>query len=153
MTSFLTATNYLLSLTTPSGVSLSCKVQSFNHPGVSGKSGIYSTPRREIPVPGQKLEYDSFECTILLEKGGISYKELYKWIRECVETVDTIAFDKKTVDVHLALQNGSGYEELGFTYVSAFPTSLGSIELDSTNAEDTYLKYTATFEYAYFKIN
>lgn len=150
---FLSSTNFSLSLITPDGTSLNCALQTANHPSVSAKSGIHSTPRRELPIPGQKLEYEPLKVTLILEESMASYIAIYDWLKQCVEEDDYKAFQDKTIDAKLLVRTQKGNLNKTITYVRCFPTELGGLEFKTTDEESTYLTSDATFEYAYFEIS
>lgn len=149
---FLTSTNFKVTLDSVRYPGLSCTIQNFTLPSVSTGPANYTTPRRNIPMPGDKYEFDPLVITMLLKEDLENYETVFNWLKDCVETNDK-PLSEKVSDIRVNIFNGKNISQKVFTFVSAFPSNLGSILLNTTDASDEYLTVEATFQYAYFKID
>ena len=55
-------------------------VQTANLPGISLGTATVSTPLYDYPVPGDKINYQSFDMSFLVDENLSNYKELHDWI-------------------------------------------------------------------------
>ena len=54
--------------------------QTANIPGISLGSGIQPTPLTDVPIPGDKLSYQSLDITFLVDENLNNYKEIHDWL-------------------------------------------------------------------------
>lgn len=148
---FLSSTNFSVTLDSVRYPGLNCSIQDFTLPSISAGNANYFTPRRNIPMPGDKYEFDPLVVSMLLKDDLSNYETVFNWLKDCIETSDK-PLTEKTSDIRLTLFNGKNISQKVFTFVTAFPSELGSITLSTKNASDEYLTVEATFQYAYFKI-
>ena len=149
---FLTSTGFKVSLDSSRFPGLNCTIQNFPLPGVSAPgTGNYETPRRNIPMPGDKYLFDPLTVTMILKEDFSNYETAFDWLKLCVETPDD-PLSEKTSDIRLTIYNNKNNVSKTLKFVSAFPSDLGQITFDTTDASDEYLTCTVTFQYAYFDI-
>lgn len=149
---FLTSTNFKVSLDSVSYPGLNCSIQSFTLPSLSIGNANYVTPRRNIPMPGDKYEFSPLVVSMLLKEDLSNYETVFNWLKQCIETSDK-PLTEKTSDIRLTLFNGKNISQKVFTFVMAFPSELGAIQLNTADGSDEYLTVEATFQYAYFKLD
>ena len=153
LSNHLSATSFSLQFTDNDGNDIGCDVQSFTHPSVSvGAVGNYATPRRDIPVPGDKYEFDALSVSILLDEDLSIYKRIKGWIDDCITTDDEPQFRNKVTDVHLHVRSNKGNKTNTFIYKNAFPTNLGSVAFRANDLSDTFLTVEAEFSFSHFVI-
>jgi len=139
--------------------------QEANLPGASVGFAEFNTPLIDVPVVGNKLNYNEFTVKFMIDEQVASWNELYKWML-------AIASPKSLEDraQYNALQNQntkypSLYSDANLTIMSAlnnplvkvnfhrmFPVSLTDIDFDTQQSSDTILTATATFRYEFFEI-
>ena len=54
--------------------------QTANIPGISLGSGVQPTPLVDIPIPGEKISYQSLDINFLVDENLNNYKEIHDWI-------------------------------------------------------------------------
>lgn len=148
----LTATSFSLSLRDPDGNNMACDIQGFTHPGFNVSSTGYSTPRRNIPVPGDHIEFDSLTVQFILDEDMTIYEKFFDWIKKNYTENDELNFEKKVVDIDLHIRSGQGNRTLTLKYHSAHPTGMGEIGFAATDDADTYLTFNVNFEFSHFTI-
>jgi len=136
-----------------------------NLPGVSIGSINYNTPLLDIPLAGNKLNFNEFTMQFYIDETITSWNELYNWFL-------AIAAPTKLTDraSYNALQTGntlnSGYySDATLTIMSAlnnpivsinfyrmFPIQLSDIQFDTQSSADNIISATATFRYERFVI-
>jgi len=148
---FLTSNGWKLQLDAAKYPGLSCAVQSFAFPGVSTKSGIMPSPRRDIPFPGTKQEYPAIKMSLLMDQDFATYTTLFDWWLSTSETSD-VDLDDKTSEVRLQLVNSKANLTKTIVFVRAYPTDIGGFDLDVTDQNDTYITFDVTLDYSHFTI-
>jgi hypothetical protein len=162
-TNFLQPSKFILAFNRLPTVQYFC--QSANLPGVSLGQAQYSTPLLDVPVAGNKLEYNEFNIQFYIDEDIASWNELYKWFL-AIASPKSFA-DRNTTN---SLQNqyttkASYYSDSNLTIMSAlnnpvaridfhkmFPVSLSDIQFDTTQSADTIITATAIFRYDFFEI-
>ena len=54
--------------------------QSANIPGISLGSATQPTPLIDVPIPGDKINYQSLDITFLVDENLNNYKEIHDWL-------------------------------------------------------------------------
>lgn len=137
--------------------------QTANLPGVSLGEATYVTPFRDLPIAGNKLNYNSFDVSFTLDEELIGWKELYNWMFSIAAPT---GFDDRN---RLSSQQNNGkfqrqtsYSDATLTILSAlnnplirvyfhnlYPVSLSDIEFDTKSSADEILTGTASFAFEY----
>ena len=118
-----------------------------NVPSVSLNEATAGFRNRAGFVPGDKMNFDPLTVRIAMDENFAVYHELYGWLRSHVEQTDL-----KTVDISLSIMSSHNNPIQTFTFVNAFPTTLGSLEFNSQNTDVEYVYLDVTFRYDYFKL-
>ena len=136
-------------------------VQSVSHPSVDVPSAAGSYSRiSQLDQTGDKLEFGTVTLQIMLDEEMAAYNELYTWMKRLVEEKHVPAAEATRTqtlssehDITLLILNSSNNQQKRITYNSAFPISLGEIQLESTATEPTPISVPVTFRYTYFEIS
>lgn len=131
--------------------------QTFELPGVTLGRAIRPTPLVDIPEPGDKLEFDDFSITFLIDEELKNYKEIWKWLMH-------LGYPKNTKEYRLMVQKQTAYTRKSdiqlncmtnkfnitdsIVFHSAFPIALSGIVFDSANTDVDHPVATATFAYS-----
>ena len=51
-----------------------------NIPGITLGTANQPTPLKDLPIPGDKLEYDNLSITFLVDEGLENYREIHGWL-------------------------------------------------------------------------
>lgn len=149
---FLTSTGFKLTLDSSQFPGINCTIQSVNIPSLSiGGDGMYATPYRTIPLPGDTYNFDPLTVTMILKHDMANYIAVKDWMTQCIETEDDPLRDK-TSDIRISVFNNKNNLTKTFVFVTAFPSDLGTITFNITDASDDYITVDVTFQYAYFTI-
>ena len=54
--------------------------QTANIPGISLGGATQPTPLVDVPIPGDKINYDSLDITFLVDENLNNYKEIHDWL-------------------------------------------------------------------------
>jgi len=124
--------------------------QSVSVPGITLGEFEQQTPLINIPIPGDKLEFESLSATFLIDEDLANYIEVMNWMRglgtpETLEEYDTLQKTSPTYDtttniavakdaisditLHILTNSKNTNKEVIFR--DCFPTALGAIAFDS----------------------
>lgn len=143
-------TNVQYKLEIPTLPNLTYWVQTAFLPTVSIEGGLLSSPNREIPVPGHKLEFDSMTMTFLLDQDLRNYEEIYYWMLKIqVEK----QFSEMTQDIKLHFLTGQMNISRTITLVGAYPTTLTEVAMGSDDSDSVGVIGSVIFQYQYFTFN
>ena len=153
-----------------------------NVPGVSLGQAIQTTPMIDMPIIGDKLTYDDFYVTFLVDEELKNYTEMHDWLVNCAapqersqfrgkerpagipkrpqtEIMDLILGNVKSSDrdlysnLDLFIMSSKNNPIVKIQMVEAFPISLTNIEYSHQESDVTYAECTATFAFSYFTIS
>ena len=153
-----------------------------NVPGVSLGQAVQTTPMLDMPIIGDKLTYDDFYVTFLVDEELKNYTEMHDWLINCAapetrsqfqgkarpdgipqrpqtEIMDLILGNVKSSDrdlysnLDLFIMSSKNNPVVKIQMVEAFPISLTNIEYSHQESDVTYAECTATFAFSYFTIS
>ena len=153
-----------------------------NVPGVSLGQAVQTTPMLDMPIIGDKLTYDDFYVTFLVDEELKNYTEMHDWLINCAapekrsqfrgkerpagipkrpqtEIMDLILGNVKESDrdlysnLDLFIMSSKNNPVVKIQMVEAFPISLTNIEYSHQESDVTYAECTATFAFSYFTIS
>ena len=153
-----------------------------NIPGVSLGQAVQTTPMIDMPIIGDKLTYDDFYVTFLVDEELKNYTEMHDWLINCAaperrsqfqgkarpdgipqrpqtEMMDLLLGNVKQSDrdlysnLDLFIMSSKNNPVVKIQMVEAFPISLTNIEYSHQESDVTYAECTATFAFSYFTIS
>lgn len=137
-----------------------------NIPGVSIKPLPQPTAFIDLHVPGNKLEYDTFDIQFLVDEDYRSWFDVHDWIRGMAFPTDFEEYQNlknqsryqpeiKPVqysEASLSIFTNKNNPNLMIHFREVFPVSLSSIGFDVELNADTIITATASFKFAYFDL-
>lgn len=126
---------------------------------------VQSTPLSDIPLPGDKLEFEYLNIRFMIDDKLKNYRELYDWIislgfpRDHSQYRDLIAKSRFRLsseassaysDGVLSILNISSSVVKNIKFIDLLPISLGGTEFNTTDDDPQILTASATFAYTYF---
>ena len=153
-----------------------------NIPGVSLGQAVQATPFTDMPVIGDKLTYDDFYFTFIVDEQLKNYQEMHNWLvnigfpasgsqfkaqarpdgttRASQQIIDrstpgrVVDMVDRTLysDIELFILSSKNNPVVKFQMFESFPTSLTAIEYSQQETDTTYAECTCTFAYTYFTI-
>ena len=153
-----------------------------NVPGVSLGQAVQTTPMIDMPIIGDKLTYDDFYVTFLVDEQLKNYTEMHDWLINCAapevrsqflgkarpdgipkrpqtEIMDLVLGNVPQSDrdlysnLDLFIMSSKNNPLVKIQMVEAFPISLTNIEYSHQESDVTYAECTATFAFSYFTIS
>ena len=138
--------------------------QSVNIPGINLGQAPINSPLLDYYAPGNKITYNPFNITFLINGDGQSWKDLHDWFRAMASPE---SFDERNrlsnlqsnrnnlksySDATLTLLSNLNNPILRINFVNMFPITLSDIMLDTKNSADDVITSDASFMFEYFNI-
>lgn len=120
-------------------------IQECNIPGISLSPVNQQSPLMQFSHPGEKLNYEDFQCTFLVDKNFKNYKEVIDWMTR----ISTKAGRSQEDEYENPVLSIGPTKSIRF--YNAFPISISGLSLKSNETNVVYLTSTATFRYDYFE--
>jgi hypothetical protein len=118
-------------------------------PSVTVNEVTVNRPITNVYVPGDKIESEALNITMLVAEDMDNYIEIYNWLNRCVNTVNS---EDKYDDVTVYILSSKNNANVGVTFHNAFPTSIGSINFNVQDADVSYAQVDVTFRFDYFTL-
>lgn len=150
------------------GVSFFC--QSANMPLLQLGTANFDTRLKNIPLPGEKLEYSELVIRFIIQENMENYIELYNWLVGLGSPEDVRQYQAWNEQSfkrfpNLIDKDASNYSDgvlsildsdynptVNIYYKNCFPTSLQGLEFDISSGDTQYLTAQATFNFQQYKI-
>lgn len=118
-----------------------------NIPGVSLQE--IGVKYRNLPgfTPGNSLTYEQLSCNLLCDEKMLAYIECFSWLKHNAKDGEGI----KTTDIIVETLNSHFNTSRSFRFINAFPTTLGSLEFNSSG-EPGYASFDVSFSYDEFDV-
>ena len=152
-----------------------------NIPGVSLGQAVQSTPLIDMPIIGDKLTYDDFYVTFLVDEQLKNYIEIHDWLVNCGAPQgrdqfmdkdrpagipkrpgriknDLVLGDISGTDrdlysnIDLFIMSSKNNPVVKFQMIECFPISLTNVEYSHQEADVQYAECTVTFAFSYFTV-
>ena len=141
-----------------------------NIPSLSMGNATQPTYLKDIPIPGDKVEYGDFSLRFIVDENLENYMQIHKWIRglgypeSLKEIFDFQENDPKGAprreingldifsDGTLQVLNSSYNAQFNVVFKDMFPVDLTSLDFDATNNDIDYFTAEVTFKYTIYNI-
>ena len=155
-------------------------VQTCNLPGLTMNNTEIPNPFKNIPVMGEKIEYEDLNLTFLVDEYLENYLQLHQWLtaigfpekREqfrthrdvtsntpasggtpSVDTINSAVADKAMYsDAYLMILSNKNNPIVEIDFKNEFPTSIGGLSFDGGATDVEYLTCDVTFKYQIYEI-
>ena len=156
-------------------------VTAVNLPGISLGTATLATPFKDIPVPGEKLDYDVLTINFIVDEYLENYISLHNWMtglgfpesrsqfqtyRDTTSNTPADRAGTKHVDrVGIATPDRSMYSDafimllsnknnpiLQVNFEDIFPTSIGGLDYNQSATDVDYLTTSADFAYKIYTL-
>lgn len=132
--------------------------QSVAHPGM--EMSAIETPYKKVAVPftGDVVQFTDLACEIIIDEDMHSYTEMHNWMRRNLDNNVAGGLDRTSrdapsyADITLSILSSHNNQNRQIRYIDAFPTSIGSINFQSTSSGVEYLTFSANFRFIYFEL-
>ena len=147
-----------------------------NLPGITLSETVQNTPFKDIPIMGNKLEYEDLSVTFICDEFLENYTSLHEWMTAIDQfstfrsttsnaPTDTRGSSKDIGDVGVSTAIKGMFSDatlmvlsnknnpiVQVNYADVFPTSLSALDFNQNATDVEYLQATATFKYKLYEI-
>ena len=146
--------------------------QRVNLPGGSVQAVSQTTPFKNRPVAGQKLDYETLRIEFMVEEEMYSWEEIHNWLKDIgtetsFQDYQNLARLSKSSslaatlnkrptpysDGMLTILSTQNNPKIRFHFYDLFPVSLGDIEFSTEKSAEQVYTVEATFMFFYYEIS
>ena len=157
-------------------------VVSCNVPGVTMGQGVVPTPLIDVPLMGDKLTYDQFSMTFLVDEKLKNYIELHDWLVNMAAPQNHDQFGGRTseyvispsqptkfyrngeevtgstsdrdlyCDIQLTILSSKNNPVAVITMQNAFPVTLSALDYTQQDTDTTYVQCNVSFAFMLYTI-
>ena len=166
---FLAPIGFKFNLQRSPGVAFFCNQA--NIPDLQLGVAMQPNPLRDIPVPGDKVEFGDLNLRFLVDEDLKNYMEIQNWIRglgypESTEQFDKLDKDGASIiprrykqmgdqiysDATLQILSSNMVAKFNVNFKDLFPVSLTTLTFDATDTDIEYFTADATFKYTSYNL-
>jgi hypothetical protein len=144
--------------------------QAANVPGVSLTEIIRPTPFIDLYHPGEKMIYDTFTITFLVDEDMRAFTEIHDWIRAMTFPTDFKEYrdlerlarapylfgtapkgKPQYSEAIMTLHSNKNNPKFRVKFYDLFPTTLSSLMFNSQDTAENIVVADATFRFAYYE--
>lgn len=125
-------------------------MQSCILPSMQVEGGILPGMRRDIPVPGSKVEFENLIINFIVDENLENYFEVYKWFQD-IQTAKHV--NEMVSDCSLHFLDGGNRVQRTIDFVGAYPLIMTELSLNSDDSDTVPVTCSVTFNYQYFKFS
>jgi hypothetical protein len=132
--------------------------QSVSHPSMEMSAVETAFKKVAVPFSGDTLVFGALSCDIILDEDMHSYTEMFNWMRRNLDNNPANALDRtsrdapNSADITLSILSSHNNQTRQIRYIDAIPTSIGTVQFQSTGSGTEYLTFTVDFRYIYFEL-
>ena len=142
-----------------------------NTPEVILGTAVQRTYLKDIPVPGDKLQYGDLNITFMVDEDMENYLQIYQWITSLgfpesisqfseLKDTDRLLPEKPVAGDHfnersdatLMILNSDYNPSVKIKFKDVFPVSLSAVPFNVTAEAQQYYTATASFRYTIFDV-
>ena len=166
---FLAPIGFKFNLQRSPGVAFFCNQA--NIPDLQLGVAMQPNPLRDIPVPGDKVEFGDLNLRFLVDEDLKNYMEIQNWIRglgypESTEQFDKLDKDGASIiprrykqmgdqiysDATLQILSSNMVAKFNVNFKDLFPVSLTTLTFDATDTDIEYFTADANFKYTSYNL-
>lgn len=165
------STKFKLSFTRLPYVTYFCS--SVNIPGISSTPTQQATPFSDLPVPGDKIVYDTLDISFLIDEDYRSWFTIHDWVRGFTfptsfeeyrnlglnntsypqnKAIALSSENPQYSDAILTIYTNKNNPNIRIKFRDCFPVSLSSVKFSAQENADVILNGDASFKFAYYDI-
>ena len=128
-----------------------------NVPSLTANEVLQGYGNRNAYLPGDTLEYGTFEITFIVDEEMKNYIEMNSWITKnadhnITKTKSTsFSHEEKVKDITMSVLTAKNTINKQLRFTDAFPTSLGELAFTTQDTAVEYLTCTVSFRYNRFE--
>lgn len=132
-------------------------VQRASIPGINMGFSTQPTPFNNVFHSPDKLEYQEFSATFIVDEKARNYIEIFDWMHGLAFPQEYRQYERLRdtdeslySDIILSVKNSAKKPNIRVQFINAFPISISEVLLDTTQQDIIYPEATVTFKYDSF---
>ncbi len=150
VTNLLSPINYAFKLTRTPNVNYA--VQQVSIPGLNLGSIDIPTPHVRLPFQGN-INYDELRITFKVGEDLANYLEIFNWMNALGHPDGYSQYEDQKSDASVIILASSKRPSISVDFTDCYPTSLSTLDFDSTITDIQYVTVDATFKFTRFYYN
>lgn len=133
---------------------ISIQAQSTNIPSVNIAEAITPTPRVNIQIPGDKIEFDDLNIEFLVDENLEAWKEIHNWMIGIAAPQESTQFnkDEQVCDGTLHIYSSHNNEIMKFRFYDMWPSNLSTVDFTEEDSETVVKKANVLFKYMLYTV-
>lgn len=123
-------------------------MQSVQLPSMQLEQSTLPGMRRDVPVPGSKVEFETLIVNFIVDQNLDNYYEVYKWFQQ-IQVASEIS--EMVSDCSLHFLDGNNNVNRTIDFVGAYPLLMTELALNSDDSDTVPVTCSVSFNYRYFK--
>lgn len=141
-----------------------------NIPQLTVGDAIQPTPFSDIAVVGDKIQYDNFNISFIVDENLKNYMEIYNWMKNIGFPTNSKQFnslerpdntnrtfhegDERNVytDIQMIILSSKNNPVAKINFYEAFPITLGSLEYNHQDSDISYVTCDVMFNFTWFDV-
>lgn len=126
-------------------------------PSLAQSEVLQSYGNRNAYVPGDTLEYGTFEVSFIVDEEMKNYIEMFNWIKKNADhnvqrtKTGQGTHEEKYKDITMSVLTAKNTVNKQIRFTDAFPTNLGELSFTTQDTAVEYLTCTVSFRYNRFE--
>jgi hypothetical protein len=163
-TNLLQQTKFLLLFSRAPNAQYFC--QEVNIPGITLSEAVQPTPFVDLYRPGDKISYDTFDISFIINEDLSAWTDIHDWIRgmafpdnfteyDNIKNLSPFISNTKTPqysDASLQINTALNNKKLIIEFSDMFPINLSAINFTTTDENNTTMTARASFRFTQYKI-
>lgn len=138
--------------------------QTVTLPSVNLFDSNQSTPFTDVPIPGEKLQFEPLTVSFLIDETMHNYKEVFNWLSgiafpennnqysDFINSQGNLSeLQKLYSDAKLIVLGNNLTPIQTISFIDTYPVNLGSLTFTTTDSDINYLTATLTLNYTRFE--
>lgn len=96
-------------------------------PDMSVNAATVPSPWVDIPIPGDKIDYDPIVVGFNIDANWWSYEEIYDWLNDAANAKTPEAVKDTFTDLYIRVLNNNLDPVMLFKFCNAFPVNVGGV--------------------------
>lgn len=133
---------------------ISIQTQNVMIPSINIAEAVRVTPKVNIPIPGDKIEFEDFAIEFIVDENLEAWKEIHNWMISIAAPEKFSQYDKdnQVCDATLHIYSSHNQEVMKFQFYDIWPSNLSTIDFTEEDSETVMKKCNVMFKYMLYNI-
>jgi len=123
-------------------------MQSVTLPSMQIEGGALPGMRRDIPIPGSKMDFENLVINFIVDQDLANYEEIFNWFQR-IQTARKVSDMISNCSLHFL--DGDNNVNRTLMFVGAYPLVMTELAMTSDDSDVLPVLCSVTFNYQHFK--